>query len=184
MISSELSEHVDADQRRAAGSAKWVKFPEAILPAWVAEHDFRPPDSVVQAFVEVAEQAAFGYHYRAGDLGAAYAPWARDRYGWDVDPELVNHNVDVLQGVTAAIMALSQPGDGLILQAPVYFPFWDLPSSTGRPAFLFKLRSASKHLAEATGTWPIDSSIGILCAVGQHRACSTQQSSLDSVWTQ
>jgi len=140
VISPGLSEHVDAKQRRAAGSAKWVKFPETILPAWVAEHDFRPPDSVVQAFVEVAEQAAFGYHFRARDLGAAYAPWAKDRHDWDVDPELVNHNVDVLQGVTAAIMALSQPGDGLILQAPVYFPFWDLPSSTGRTQLEWVMR--------------------------------------------
>lgn len=135
-----MSEHVDADQRRAAGSAKWVKYPEAILPAWVAEHDFRPPDPVIRAYVEVAEEAAFGYHYRARDLGAAYAPWAKDRHDWDIAPELVTHHVDVLQGVTAAITALSEPGEGLILQAPVYFPFWGLPPGTGRTQLEWRMR--------------------------------------------
>ena len=140
MTSGELSEHVDADRHRSKGSAKWVKYPEGILPAWVAEHDFRPPESVVRAFTEVAEEAAFGYHFRADALGAAYAPWAKDRHRWDVDPELVNHHVDVLQGVTAAVMALSEPGDGLILPTPLYFPFWDLPPTTGRTKIEWRMK--------------------------------------------
>jgi cystathionine beta-lyase len=116
-----------------------VKYPERILPAWVAEHDFRPPDPVIRAYTDVAEAAAFGYHYRADALGAAYAPWAKERHDWDVDPELVNPHVDVLQGVTAAIMALSNPGDGLILPSPLYFPFWDLPPTTGRTKVEWRL---------------------------------------------
>lgn len=123
---------VDPSERRAAGSAKWVKHPDTVLPAWVAEHDFRPPAEVVEAFIDVGERAAFGYHYRARDLGDAYVDWARERHDWEVDPRLVRGHVDVLQGVTGALLALTEAGDGLIMPTPVYHPFWDIAPAAGR----------------------------------------------------
>lgn len=136
----DLSEHVDAQRLRSAGAAKWVRYPEEILPAWVAEHDFRPPEPVIEAYRDLAEAAAFGYHFRSEALGPAYEGWAMERHGWKIDPGLLNHHVDVLQGVTAAIMALSEPGDGLVIPSPVYFPFWDLPPTTGRTKLEWRMR--------------------------------------------
>ena len=56
-------------------------------------------------------------------MGAAFARWARQRYGWSPDPEFVHTCVDVLQGVTAAVTALAEPGAGVILTPPIYHIF-------------------------------------------------------------
>ncbi len=122
----------DPDQRRRAGLVKWCRDPADVVPAWVAEHDLRPPDAVFDALHALVDDAAFGYTRRARDLGPAFARWAAQRHRWEVDPDLVAWHVDVLQGVVAAITALSEPGDGLVVTPPVYYPFLSIAATTGR----------------------------------------------------
>lgn len=126
--------------RRRAELVKWARDPVDVLPAWVAEHDFRPPEAVFAAVHRVADEGAFGYTRRAAALGPAYASWARRRHAWEVDPELVTWHVDVLQGVVAAVTALSEPGEGLVITPPIYFPFLDIAPTTGRRQLEWRLR--------------------------------------------
>ena len=98
----------------------------------MAEHDFRPPPVVLDAMRATIDRGDFGYHDLEDDVGAAFARWSGERYGWSPDPEFVHTCVDVLQGVTAAITALSGPGEGVILTPPIYHIF--LPDLSYRPA--------------------------------------------------
>ena len=114
---------VDTGQKRGNRTAKWSKYGAEALPAWVAEHDFRPPPAVTDAMRATIDHGDFGYHDLEDDVGEAFAGWATERYGWSPDPEFVHTCVDVLQGVTAAVTALAGPGEGVILTPPIYHIF-------------------------------------------------------------
>ena len=113
----------DAGLKRGNRNAKWSKYGPGALPAWVAEHDFRPPPAVTDAMQATIERGDLGYHDLEEDVGAAFARWAQQRYGWSPNPEYVHTCVDVLQGVTAAVTALAEPGEGVILTPPIYHIF-------------------------------------------------------------
>lgn len=114
---------VDIGQKRGNRNAKWTKYGPEALPAWVAEHDFRPPSAVTDAMQATIDRGDFGYHDLEDDVGAAFARWSSERYGWSPDPDYVHTCVDVLQGVTAAVTALAEPGAGVILTPPIYHIF-------------------------------------------------------------
>ena len=91
---------MDVGHKRGNRNAKWSEHGAEALPAWVAEHDFRPPPAVLDAMRATIDRGDFGYHDLEADVGAAFAQWARQRYGWSPDPDFVHTCVDVLQGVT------------------------------------------------------------------------------------
>lgn len=114
---------MDIGRKRGNRNAKWSKYGAEALPAWVAEHDFRPPPAVTDAMQATIDHGDFGYHDLEEDVGEVFAQWAGMRYGWSPDPGFVHTCVDVLQGVTAAITALAEPTDGVILTPPIYHIF-------------------------------------------------------------
>ena len=113
----------DVGTKRGNRNAKWAKHGPEALPAWVADHDFRPPPTVTDAMQATVDRGDFGYHDLEDDVGAAFARWSAARHGWSPDPALVHTCVDVLQGVTAAVTALAGPGEGVILTPPIYHIF-------------------------------------------------------------
>ena len=123
---------VEVGQKRGNRNAKWLKHGPATLPAWVAEHDFRPPAPVIDAMRATLDRGDFGYHDMEDDVGAAFAGWAQDRYRWSPDPEMVHTCVDVLGGVTTAVTALAEPGAGVILTSPIYHIFLQICPTSGR----------------------------------------------------
>ncbi|MGY1698341.1 MalY/PatB family protein [Geodermatophilus sp. SYSU D00766] len=131
----------DADDRlgavvaglRRRGSLKWTRHPEA-LGAWVAESDLGTAPAVTAALQDAVARGLFGYlpDWLADDVAAAFAGFARDRYGWDVPPERVRPLPDVLAGLAAAITHLSRPGSPVVLPTPAYMPFLEVPPALGR----------------------------------------------------
>ena len=117
---------VDVTTKRGNRNAKWSKHGAGALPAWVAEHDFRPPPVVLDAMRATIDRGDFGYHDLEDDVGAAFARWASERYGWSPDPGFVHTCVDVLAGATTAVTALSEPGAGVILTPPIYHIFLEI----------------------------------------------------------
>ena len=147
--SEALQPDVDASRKRGSRNVKWSKHGPDTLPAWIAEHDFRPPPSVTDAMQDTIERGDFGYHDLEADVGAAYARWAARRYGWSPDPEYVHTCVDVLQGVTAAITALAEPGEGVILTPPIYHIFLQICPTARRRQLEWPMRhdpAAGWHL--------------------------------------
>lgn len=117
--------------RRGTDSLKWdgmdERFgpvPEDSLPMWVADMDFLSPPCVIEAILERAKQGVFGYVQAPVSIFEAVAEWMRAIHGWYVDPGAVTFCPGVMPAVGVAIRAFSKPGDGVVIQPPVYSPFF------------------------------------------------------------
>jgi cystathionine beta-lyase len=108
--------------RRASDSNKWHKFPPDVLPLWVADMDFPSPPVVVDALRARVEHGFFGYLREHAELPGVVAERVAKRYGWRVSPEAVVMLPGVIAGFNQALRALTTPGDGLLVQTPVYPP--------------------------------------------------------------
>jgi len=107
---------------RQRTSAKWRAHPADVLPAFVAEMDFDLAAPIKQAVTDALAAGDCGYAHK-GALGDAYAAFAADRLGWDVDPGRVYPIPDVMTGLAEVIEAITPPGSGIVLNPPVYPPF-------------------------------------------------------------
>ncbi|MFY9153408.1 MAG: PatB family C-S lyase [Prolixibacteraceae bacterium] len=103
-----------------------------VLPLWVADMDFRTPDFIVDAIKKRAEHEIFGYSFRADSYNQSIVNWLKRRHNWEIKPEWISFSPGVVAGLTLAIEAFSKPGDGVIIQPPVYFPFFDSVKGTNR----------------------------------------------------
>lgn len=103
-----------------------------VLPLWVADMDFRTPDFIVEAVKTRAEHEIFGYTFRGDSYTQAIMNWLQRRHSWQIKPEWITFSPGVVAGLTLAIEALSKPGEGVVIQPPVYFPFFDSIKGTGR----------------------------------------------------
>jgi len=103
-----------------------------LLPLWVADMDFRTPDFIVEAIRKRTEHEVFGYTFKADSYTNSIVNWLKRRHNWEIKPEWISFSPGVVAGLTLAIEALSKPGDGVIVQPPVYFPFFDSVKGTGR----------------------------------------------------
>ena len=103
-----------------------------VLPMWVADMDFKSPPAVTEALRRRAEHATYGYtEVTAKDNEALAGFWER-RHGMRPDAEWMVMIPCVVTGMKIAITAFTQPGDGVILQSPVYGPFGEAIDVTGR----------------------------------------------------
>ncbi len=113
-----------AELRRRRGE-KWSIYGPEVLPAWVADMDFPVCDAIQQMLEERLGLADFGYprEDEIDRLREAFAARALARYDWEVEPSSVEPLSDVVQGLYIALHAFSGPGDGAIVQTPIYPPF-------------------------------------------------------------
>lgn len=96
-----------------------------VLPLWVADMDFKTPDFIVQALKQRLEHEVLGYTFRGDSYADAIINWLDLRHGWKVEKEWISFSPGVVAGLTLAIDTYSKPGDEVIVQPPVYFPFFD-----------------------------------------------------------
>lgn len=117
---------LDLETLHRLHSAKWRHYPDDVIPAWVAEMDFPVADPVRRAVIAAAERSDFGYPASIEHTGFAdvVSGWADRSYGWKVDPNSVVILPDVVRGLDVGLRILSEPGDGVVIQPPVYPPFF------------------------------------------------------------
>ena len=108
--------------RRASDSNKWNKFPADVLPLWVADMDFQSPPPVIAALRARVDEGFFGYLNEQTELAEVVAERLAKRYGWRVSPDAVVPIPGVIAGFNLACRALTTPGEGLMIQTPVYPP--------------------------------------------------------------
>ncbi len=97
---------------------------EDVLDMWVADMDLPVPQPVVDAIKERAEHPVYGYTFPPASLYDAIVNWVDDRYGWKIKKEWIVFNAGVVNGLYSAIEAFTHPGDEVIVQPPVYYPFY------------------------------------------------------------
>jgi cystathionine beta-lyase len=103
-----------------------------LIPLWVADMDFKTPGFIVEAIRKRAEHEIFGYTLKPEAYTQSIVGWLKRRHNWEIKPEWISFSPGVVAGLTIAIEALSNPGDGVIIQPPVYFPFFDSVKGTNR----------------------------------------------------
>ena len=117
-------------ERRGFGSIKWdfteKYFPEKdILPMWVADMDFRSPGPVIEAMRKAVDHGLFGYAGVPESYCNAVKAWMKKRHNWEIEKEWMVYSPGVVPALHMLITALTDPGDEVIVQPPVYFPFFD-----------------------------------------------------------
>jgi cystathionine beta-lyase len=116
---------------RLRHSAKWRKYPSDVLPAWVAETDFPLALPIREALLAAISRDDTGYAM-PGKLPQAFAGFAGRRFDWQVEPERVRLVVDTMSGVLELLRGLTAPGDGVVVNPPVYAPFFGATREAGR----------------------------------------------------
>lgn len=113
------------ERLRRRRSEKWSRYPGDVLPAWVAEMDFPLAGPVERAVVEAVRLGDCGYAAPL-ELGLpeAFAEFAAARSGWAVDPSRVSPAPDVVGAIRALLAAIASPGDEVVINPPVYPPFF------------------------------------------------------------
>jgi len=115
--------------RRHTNSNKWRKYPSDVLPLWVADMDFPSPEPVVRALRERVEHGVYGYGFEGPEFAEVFVDRVQKRYGWTISPQAVVLIPGVIPGFNVACHALAQPGDGLLMQLPVYPPILRSPGN-------------------------------------------------------
>ena len=115
--------------RRRTESNKWHKFPPDVLPLWVADMDFPSPEPVIRALRLRVEHGFFGYGAEQPEFHEVMCDRLLKRYGWKVQPEALVLLPGVIAGFNMAARAIAGPGDGILMQLPVYPPILRLPDN-------------------------------------------------------
>ena len=123
-------------------------YPEDILPLWVADMDFKTSSYVEDTLSELVRHNIYGYsNTQPGDgFFEAVSGWMERHHGWKVDPLWHVKSPGVCFAIASAIRALTEPGDSVIIQQPVYYPFSSLIRHNGRKVVSSDLvRDAEGH---------------------------------------
>jgi len=111
-----------------------------VIPLWVADMDFAAPEAVTRALIERAAHPVYGYTLYPDSLFEALMAWLKKRHGWDVERDWIMMCPGVVPSLHAVVMAFTQPGEGVIVQPPVYSPFFSSVTTTNRRLLLNPLR--------------------------------------------
>lgn len=124
----------DFDQiidRRKTESGKWRRYGPDVLPLWVADMDFISPPGVLQALHDRVEHGIFGYPIEMPELIEAIVERMTALYAWHIQPEDVVLLPGVVTGFNLVCQALVNPGEGVLIQTPVYPPFLRVADNGG-----------------------------------------------------
>lgn len=124
--------------RAGTNSSKWdpdvleemFGEPEA-MPFWVADMDFKAAQPIIDAVVKRAEHGIYGYSKRTDSYFEAIVNWTRKRFGWEIKKEWIEYTPGVVPAVNYIIQAFCKPGDKVIIQQPVYYPFKNAIENNG-----------------------------------------------------
>ena len=124
---------VELDVLRERRSEKWRKFPADVLPSHIAEMDFAVAPPIEEALTAAVQAGDLGYvHAKSSGLYEAFADFAQRRWNWQVDPESVVAVPDVMVGVAELLRLLTPEGSGVVINPPVYPPFFSVIAEAGR----------------------------------------------------
>jgi cysteine-S-conjugate beta-lyase len=103
-----------------------------VVPMWVADMDFATPPAVTQALIERAKNPIYGYTNFPDSIYDTLINWLKRRHNWEIQREWIVMCPGVVPSLHAAVMAFAEPNQSVIVQPPVYFPFFSAVTNTGR----------------------------------------------------
>ncbi len=103
-----------------------------LIPLWVADMDFLAPAPTIQALQKRVEHGIFGYAFPPPSVLEAVVAWTRKRYDWEIQEDWILFTPGVVPALSTCVLAFSKPGDKVIIQPPVYPPFFSLVEGIDR----------------------------------------------------
>lgn len=115
--------------RRGTSSVKWDYLDRIfknteVIPMWVADMDFEAPQPVIDAVVKRAKHGVYGYTEKPASFYSSAVEWIKKRHGWNINSNWITVCPGVVPTLNLSILALTDPGDKVLLQSPVYPPFF------------------------------------------------------------
>jgi cystathionine beta-lyase len=120
-----------------------------VIPMWVADMDFNTPDFIVESLQKRLEHHIYGYSFRSSEYFQSMINWIKTRHNWKVEKEWISFSPGIVPALNFCTLAFTQPGDSIIVQPPVYFPFFSAAESHGRNLI-------HNRLTESEGKWNMD----------------------------
>ena len=103
-----------------------------VLPLWVADMDFQVADGIRERLHQSVEHGIFGYSESKEDYYQAVAGWYRENFSWEPKKSWLVKTPGVVFAIAMAVQAYTKPGDGVLIQQPVYYPFSEVIKDNGR----------------------------------------------------
>lgn len=120
-----------------------------LLPLWVADMDFRTPDFILDAIKKRLEHPILGYTLPSPRLNELFIQWVYDHHGWEIKRNQTGFVRGIVPALSFAVQCFTQPGDEIILQSPVYYPFFNVIRNNGRVVL-------NNQLVEKEGRFEMD----------------------------
>ncbi|MHA1552610.1 MAG: MalY/PatB family protein [Candidatus Heimdallarchaeaceae archaeon] len=126
--------------RKNTHAVKWDKHlleeffgTSDVLPLWVADMDFQCPQPLIEAMKQKAAEGIYGYSWhKTPEYFNAVTGWMKRRHNWEVDKEWIVYSPGIVPAINVIIRTFSNPGDKIIVQSPVYYPFFSTIENNGR----------------------------------------------------
>jgi cystathionine beta-lyase len=149
-----------------------------IIPMWVADMDFLTPDFVVESLHKRLDHEIFGYSFRSSEYYQSIINWIRNRHNWTVEKEWITFSPGIVPALNFCTLAFTQSGDSIIVQPPVYFPFFSAAESHGRNLI-------HNRLTESDGKWcmDFDSLVSVIDDKTKMIIISNPHNPVGRVWT-
>ena len=150
-----------------------------VSPLWVADMDFAVPECVTQALQVRLDHPVFGYTMYPESLYQSIIDWFERRHNWIIEPEWILMAPGIVPSLFAAVQAFTQEGEGVIVQSPVYFPFFSAVETNHR-------KLINNPLREINGRYEIDFEHLEFCAKQNARLLllCTPHNPVGRVWSQ
>ena len=111
-----------------------------VIPMWVADMDFAAPEAITRALIERAAHPIYGYTLYPDSMVDVLISWMKKRHGWEIEHEWIVMCPGVVTALHATVLAVTHPGESVIVQSPVYAPFYSCVTTTGRHLVLNPLK--------------------------------------------
>ncbi len=105
---------------------------EEVMPLWVADMDFETPDFIREAIIERAKHPIYGYTIRGEGFFSAIIDWMERRHSWKVQKDWIVFSPGIVPAINVAVLSFTNPGDKILIQPPVYHPFFGAIKDHGR----------------------------------------------------
>ncbi|NCU31753.1 MAG: putative C-S lyase [Candidatus Moranbacteria bacterium] len=105
---------------------------EDVIPMWVADMDFCTPDFIINAIRERLQHEVLGYSIRPERFNKAIIDWMKLQHDWDIRKSWISFSPGVVPALNMLVLAFTKPGDKIIVQPPVYYPFFSAIQANGR----------------------------------------------------
>lgn len=122
---------------------------EDVIPLWVADMDFRTPDFILNVLKERLEHPILGYTKQPDEMVPLFVQWIADHHQWDISSSWVGYVRGIVPALSQAVQCFTEKGDEIIVQPPVYYPFFNVIKNNGRVI-------VDNPLVEVNGKFEID----------------------------